>query len=212
MPRDGWVLFEISFDVDAGNCWLNLRNEGDDPMREINSVPFSISSNERSETTLGLDAATSAVTQTQATVAETSATTSEIRRESTMETEQSSTVTERREQSTGGGDSGSEDQSDGNAENGELGTGAKAGIGVGVSIGVLGIAAFIGAYLIMRRRKRQQRPPDLGLTGSTAVQASDKQMHQYHHHYATPPHELPSTPIQPGELDGGTSQHRWGGT
>jgi hypothetical protein len=46
------------------------------------------------------------------------------------------------------------------ASTGDLSAGAKAGIGVGVALGVLGICCLLGAIFIMRRHRRKHLNSD----------------------------------------------------
>lgn len=184
----------IDFNVDNDNCWLNLRAVGqDEKLNNINSPPFSISSDEQSQTTLGLEETTSTTTDdpeesttSPATASTTSgASTTTGASTSTTETTGQASATDSPNDSQG-------EQEEGSADAG-LSTGAKAGIGVGVSLGVLGLAALVGAFLIVRRRNEKRTAQEL--EGTSAVEHKPVQPY-------VPPQELPGHRYVAPELDG----------
>lgn len=94
---------------------------------------------------------------------------------------------------------------------GELSTGAKAGIGVGVALGVIGVAALAGAFWIVRKRKGGEgQGPSVDATELYVEPAGPKQPGvQVHEHYGAqgpksvndgPPSELADTRRERYEL------------
>lgn len=179
MPaNDGFSIIFIDFETTAKNCWFNLRDNEKRPEDEgangVNSAGFGLSRSERSQTTLGLQGPPSTTMVISAT-SETAASTNTV-----PPSDAPATTT------PAGSNSG--DSSEG------LSTGAKAGIGIGVSLGVLGLLALGAAFWIVKRRKKtgQGRPliPEKDGTGVEAFQ-----------HKST--YETPSRPIgPPQELPG----------
>ena len=139
-PKNGSQEVKINFNLDADDCWFNLRDNDDEENLGANSPHFAVSSDERSQTTLGLGEET--------TTAPTSSSTSSEEPSSTASKEETTTS------SAGGNES--EDPSASSSGSDGLSTGAKAGIGVGVALGVIGIIALAGAFFMMRRKKRNE--------------------------------------------------------
>lgn len=144
-PMNGSQEVRINFNTNSDNCWFNLRNNDEDGTG-FNSPRFSLSSDERSQTTLGLEQETAQTTSAPPSTSETTTSTS------------ISTSSGETSEPTRDGDSGPEATNSDSAGDSGLSTGAKAGIGVGVALGVLGIAAFIGVFFMLRRRRERNGP------------------------------------------------------
>ncbi|KAH8177173.1 hypothetical protein LIA77_02255 [Sarocladium implicatum] len=143
-PKNGSQEVKINFNTDADECWFNIRDNDDEGNLGANSPHFSVSSDERSQTTLGLGAET--------TTAPPSSSTSSDEPSSTGTQEQTTTSG-----AAGGDTDGASDGDSGSSSGGGgLSTGAKAGIGVGVALGIIGIIALAGTFFLMRRKKRSE--------------------------------------------------------
>ncbi|KAK5993699.1 hypothetical protein PT974_07135 [Cladobotryum mycophilum] len=133
-PFNGSELIQVNFNINSDECWFNLRDNNTQGSEGVNNVPFSLTSNQRSQTTIRLTGpATTSAASTLGHSPTASATTTTGK--NSLKTSHS-----------GDGDG---------AGAGGLSAGAKAGIGVGVSLGAIGAAAALaGAVLLARRRWR----------------------------------------------------------
>lgn len=141
-PYNGSQLVKIKSTTTSDWCWFNLREDYVDTLG-INSVRFSISSNQRSQTTLGLQPPSATST--------TSSTAMLPTQQTTSSTSASSLPS----------------PSNANTSDGGLGTGSKVGIGVGVGVGVVALVGCnVLAWVVYRRRhgekgKADQRTPNM---------------------------------------------------
>lgn len=201
---DGEYSFRVDFDYYASRCWFNMRDsDQENPSFEgLNSPGFELSRT-AADATFGPGQPTASIT------------TSSIP-SSTEPPESSSTADTNASESTAANPSSSPNGDSGSS----LSTGAKAGIGVGVALGVLGIAALIGAFWMLRRKKASGGPPSLhgddappGRQELHAELGGYKQPeHQMQEYYEADgvKHEKQQEP--PSELTGSTAQYEVEGT
>lgn len=143
-------FFRVDFGLDRSSCWFNLRDlEGGD-LFNVNSGYFSLSTEPVKETS---DAVESSTTPTTSTATSTAASTMVSATESSEAptTTDSSTSDVATNEPAAGASSTTSDP--GNADGG-LSNGAKIGVGVGVSLGVIGMASLAGAFWLVRRRRQ----------------------------------------------------------
>ena len=82
-----------------------------------------------------------------------------------------------------------------------LSSGAKAGIGVGVALGVLGILALLATFFLLRRRRRGKEG-----TAAVAAQEKDQQTDTRYNKYELPNSQIQRAELSDGQVEGG-GQH-----
>ncbi|KAF7549224.1 hypothetical protein G7046_g8420 [Stylonectria norvegica] len=193
--NNGSQIVFVDFNTTASTCWFNLRDRDKDAQDSgINSAGFALSSMERSQTTLGLQGpatTTLAVTATRRPATMTIATESP-----TFIKEGSPTSTEAKATATTG------NYVKNSSSVGRLSTGAKAGIGAAVGVGVLGLAALATSFYVVKRRKTK-----VNNSWGSAVEKDGDTLRGYRDRRV---HELPSlvpgAAMSIGESRGNTPQ------
>ncbi|KAL9088718.1 MAG: hypothetical protein Q9165_006027 [Trypethelium subeluteriae] len=82
--------------------------------------------------------------------------------------------------------------------NSGLSSGAKAGIGVGVALGVLGILALFATIFLLRRRRREKEG-----TAVVAAQEKDQQVDTRYNKYELPDGQMQRAELGNGQMGGG---------
>lgn len=165
-PYNGEALVEIDFTASTGNCWFNLKSNEHPTYGGHNSGGFTVLKESRpTPSTFGLDTATSTATSSTAsstsststattTTESSSTTTAERTGEVTLDSLPKSTSVTSSTSTTKTGEPHPVKTTDSSAaSDGGLSPGAKAGVGVGVAFGVIGLAALIFAFWFVRRRR-----------------------------------------------------------
>ncbi|KAL2207776.1 hypothetical protein CC79DRAFT_1397249 [Sarocladium strictum] len=185
-PMNGSQEVRINFNTNADQCWFNLRDNDDDGLG-FNSPQFSLSSDERSQTTLGLGESEASTTALPATFETTSVVSSTAASETTSE----------------GNSQDNQDENNDSSSSDGLSTGAKAGIGVGVALGVIGIVAFVAVFIMLRKRKANN---DAGTEHERQELQSNPVVENKHHWGGAPVEQGP-----PQEMSAGFEPERRAG-
>lgn len=197
--------FRVDFDYYAKECWFNMRDSERTGFTGINSGKFSLART-AAEATFGLDQPTESITTSSIPSRTGSADTASLTQSSGTDAT-----------TDADGSEATIDSSNNDSGPGGLSTGAKAGIGVGVSLGVIGIAALIGAFFLVQRRKKSTAasPPSHDDDAPLGKQELHGQSADYKQHgYQTQEYyggegykEVSHSQIPPSEMGGSNARY-----